>query len=538
VSKIICFWLLPLVPALAQQPKFEIADVHPSTTFRAYVQSFGGVVREGRYINREATMLALIKGAYGVSDDDISGGPGWVSYDLFDVIAQLPDGTTPATANLMLQSLLSERFGLVVRRDTRPVPRYVLTVGKSGSKLKSGDPSVTSACKPLSQPGPPPAEISATPNVKVACRNLTGAAIAENLRQMAGGYLDHDVVDSTGLEGSWDFDLEWTPRQALTAKGADGISVFMAVEKQLGLKLEEQNVPLPALFVERVNRRPTPNPEGIATKLAVAAARFEVASIKPANPNDRPFNGMLYTGGSQIHAGGTVRQLVAMALQVSPNVASDVLVGLPKSADSQRWDIIAKIPSTGEGAVNMVRGRPTPPPFSVACEMLRGLLLDQFELKTHPESREVTVYALTLGGGKPKMTRADDSDRAGCKPDANAPKPVTNMGAMISCKNTSMADLAQDLQMMATAYMDHPVFDATGLDGGWNFLMGWTPKAQLRQAQQSDPNQQPGQIAAAADPDGITAFEAVERELGLKLVKQKRTIPVIVVDHVDEKPIE
>ena len=525
-------------PPASSTPKFEIADVHPSTTIRSFVQSFGGVVREGRYINRETTLLDLIKAAYGVSDDDISGGPGWVSYDLFDAIAKVPAGTTPATANLMLQSLLSERFGLVVRRDTRPVPRYVLTVGKSGSKLKSADPTATAGCKQLSQPGPPPADISATPNAKVACRNLTPAAIAENLRQMAGGYIDHDVVDSTGLEGSWDFDLEWTPRAALAAKGADGISVFMAVEKQLGLKLEQQSVPMPALVVERVNHVPSPNPEGIATTLAVAAARFEAASIKPANPNDPPFRGMLYTGGSQIHAGGNLRELIAMALRVSPNAASDLLIGLPKSADSQRWDIMAKVPATGEGAVNVVRGRPMPPPFSVACEMLRALLLDQFELKTHPENREVPVYALTLSSGKPKMTRADDSERSGCKPDPDAPKPVPNMGAMISCKNSTMANLADDLQMMASAWMDHPVFDATGLDGGWDFLMGWTGKAQLEKAQQqANPTQQPGQLAAP-DPGGITAFEAVERELGLKLVRQKRTVPVIVVDHVDEKPIE
>ena len=56
-----CLWLLPLIPALAEQHKFEMADVHASTTLRAYVQSFGGVVHEGRYFNREATMLALIK---------------------------------------------------------------------------------------------------------------------------------------------------------------------------------------------------------------------------------------------------------------------------------------------------------------------------------------------------------------------------------------------------------------------------------------------------------------------------------------------
>jgi uncharacterized protein (TIGR03435 family) len=170
--------------------------------------------------------------------------------------------------------------------------------------------------------------------------------------------------------------------------------------------------------------------------------------------------------------------------------------------------------------------------------MLRGLLLDQFELKTHAETREVTVYALTLGSGKPKMTRADDSERSGCKPDPSAP-PVTNMGAMFACKNTTMADLAANLQLMANAYIDHPVVDATELEGGWNFLIGWTPRTQLQQSQPPNTNQSAvEQDAKASDPNGITAFEAVQRELGLKLVKQKRTISVIVVDHSDEKPIE
>jgi uncharacterized protein (TIGR03435 family) len=79
-----------------------------------------------------------------------------------------------------------------------------------------------------------------------------------------------------------------------------------------------------------------------------------------------------------------------MALQITPNIAADVLVGVPKSADSQRWNIEAKVPSTGEGAPNVVGGRPLPPPLSVRLEMLQGLLLDQFELKTHSENREVT----------------------------------------------------------------------------------------------------------------------------------------------------
>jgi uncharacterized protein (TIGR03435 family) len=248
-------------------------------------------------------------------------------------------------------------------------------------------------------------------------------------------------------------------------------------------------------------------------------------------------NGLLYTGGSEMKAGGTLRSLIAMSLQIPPNVAGDTLLGLPKSADSQRWDIVAKVPSTGEGAPNVVRGRPQPPPLSVGLEMLHGLLLDQFELKTHTENREVTVYALTVGSAKPKLIQAADSERSGCKPDLSVPKPVTNMGPMIGCKNTSMADLAQNLQRMAGAYIDHPIVDATGLQGGWNFAVGWTPRGML-QTPAANPNQPPGAMTEAADPSGISVFEAVEKELGLKLVKQKQSIPVIVVDHVNEKPIE
>jgi uncharacterized protein (TIGR03435 family) len=248
--------------------------------------------------------------------------------------------------------------------------------------------------------------------------------------------------------------------------------------------------------------------------------------------------GLLYTGGSQMKAGGTLRQLVAMALQIAPNVAADVVIGLPKSADSVRWDITAKVPSEGEGAPNIVRGRPTPPPLSVGLEMLRGLLVDQFELKFHTENREVTVYALTAGTGKRKITQAADSERSGCKPNPNAPKPYTNIQVMIECTNTSMAELAQNLQQQANAYIDHPIADATGLSGGWDFLIGWTPKAALEASQRPAADQPAGAVVEASTPNGISVFDAVERELGLKLVKQKQSIPVIVVDHVDEKPIE
>jgi len=115
--------LLTILPALAQEPKFDMADVHVSATAHGFAQNFGGVIRGGRYVNRDATMLTLIEAAYGVSEDSISGGPGWLSSDLFDVIAKIPDGTTPAAANLMLKALLEDRFKLVIHNGTSPVPR-------------------------------------------------------------------------------------------------------------------------------------------------------------------------------------------------------------------------------------------------------------------------------------------------------------------------------------------------------------------------------------------------------------------------------
>src|SRR5579862_6007838 len=222
----------------AKEPKFEMADVRVSPTGQGFVQNFGAVLRGGKYINRDATMVDLIVSAYGVTQDGVSGGPGWVSSAVFDIIAKMPDGTTPATARQMLKGLLADRFKLVVKNGTSPVPRYVMTVAKGGSKMKPASGSGPANCQPKSGPSGPPGDLASVPNIVVECRNLTSADIATNLRQMAGGYLNHDVVDHTTLEGTYDFDLEWTPRAALEAKGPDGISLFAGAEKQLGLKFE------------------------------------------------------------------------------------------------------------------------------------------------------------------------------------------------------------------------------------------------------------------------------------------------------------
>jgi uncharacterized protein (TIGR03435 family) len=528
--------LLAMVPVLAQQAKFDIADVHVSATPRWFAQNNGGSIREGRYANRDATMLNLIEAAYGVTEDAVAGGPSWLDTDIFDVIAKVPDGTTLATARPMLQALLAERFGLVTRNDTRPMPRYVLSVGKDGSKLKPATKSTDSGCQQQMFPPPVGGRAPNLPNIKATCHNLTSQQIAENLRQIAGlqinSYLPHEVADFTKLEGAWDFDLEFTPIALLEGKGRDGITLFDAVSKQLGLTLELKNVPMPALVVESVNRKPTPNAPGVSTNLGLAAARFEVASIKPIDPTQRILPGG--RSGSEMRFLGTLRTLIGQAFRIQPNAVNDEVIGLPKSADTQVWEITAKLPSTGEGAPVVNGTRPQPPSRAVVLEMLRGLLVDQFELKTHSEEREVTVYVMTIPGGKPKMTQADESERMSCKAAPNAPKPFPNMGTMVDCRNITMAEFAENLEQ-ATGFFDHPIVDGTGLKGGWDFLIGWSRPEGARVPTSA----QGGVGADATDPSGaLSSYDAVQRELGIKLVKQKRSIPVVVVDHVDERPLE
>src|SRR5215470_5700470 len=152
MKKMVVVGLCAAGVAMCQQPKFELADVHSSKTSRSAAQNFGGVLRAGKYFNRDATMLELIEAAYKVKEDAIAGGPGWVASDLFDIIARVPEGTKMAEANQMLQSLLADRFKLVVKHETHPVPRYVLTLGKGGSKLKPASGS-GHGCQRVQQPG-------------------------------------------------------------------------------------------------------------------------------------------------------------------------------------------------------------------------------------------------------------------------------------------------------------------------------------------------------------------------------------------------
>ena len=186
------FSLVALAAATAfgqstKSPAFDVADVHVSAyTRNPYMR--GGVQRGGRYEMRKANMVDLIRTAYGVEADFVVGGPSWLESDRFDVIAKTAPATSPESIRLMLQALLADRFKLVVHQDIRPMPAFILSVGKGKPKMKEAAVGGNTGCEP--QPPGPPQPGGIPPNNVVNCRNVTMAQFAPMLRNLANGYTD------------------------------------------------------------------------------------------------------------------------------------------------------------------------------------------------------------------------------------------------------------------------------------------------------------------------------------------------------------
>jgi uncharacterized protein (TIGR03435 family) len=180
----------------------------------------------------------------------------------------------------MLQALLADRFKLILNKDTRPRPGFALTVEKGKLKLKEAAGSVKSGCQYQQQPDP-------VSYATVSCRNMTMDAFAQYLRGVARDYLTNPVVNSTRLKGSWNFDFKWNYRYQVAPAGADGISAFDTIEKQLGADAGITKDPGARYRGGPRDRTANHNPPGVAQILPPPPpAEFEVAVIKPSTPEE------------------------------------------------------------------------------------------------------------------------------------------------------------------------------------------------------------------------------------------------------------
>ncbi len=511
-------------------PAFTAAHVHSSPR-RADNELGGGILRGERYEIRNATMLDLVLLAYGLDEDKligrplwltasltskVAGGPDWLNFDRFDVVARAPRGTSREDLRLMLQSLLVERFQLAVHRDKRLAQGYVLKAGAKPLLKKSlGDSSTGCQYQGIPQSSAPGAEYDRSMN----CHNTTMADLAAQLPGIASDYIANTLTDMTGLEGAWDFVLRWTPRGQPGAADASTISLFDALDKQLGLKVEMQKLSMDVMVVDRVNEKPADNPPGTAEKIPSPPSKFEVTDVRPAPPDSRNRGFGIQPGGRFEAHGATLGMLVRFAWDVTP----DMLAGIPKWFETAQFDIVAKAPADAfpAGSIDYAALRP----------LLRTLLGDRFKLVTHNEDQPVSVYAMSIARRSSNLHKADLANNPNCK--STPPPPGTPVDSPLTagwtCQNTSMALLADKLQAMAPAYVNHMIVDSTGLAGTWDFTLRWSPIGVLQQMNNK----------AGADPSGaLSVFDALDRQLGIKLELKKQTMPVLVIDSVEQTPTD
>jgi uncharacterized protein (TIGR03435 family) len=510
---------------------FDIADVHlsPRTEWikKATNNFQGGYLNGGRYELRRATMLDLIRTAYNVDAEKVYGGPSWLDYDRFEIAAAAKPGTRPETLRLMVQSLLADRFKLVVKMDTRPMPAYVLSVGKEKPKLKPAEGS-DSGCQGL-RPSIPR-------TTTLQCRGVTMEAFAAELRRRVDPTSRNvPVIDSTGLQGAWDFDLQYGAAvtslvTGITTQEGDGIIEGV---KKLGLTLELSKAPQQVLVVESVNEQPTANPTGVAAALpALPAPEFEVASIRPCDGTGPSIAPRFEAGGRVTMTCFPLLTLIGRVFNVDP--LSQQMAGRPKWTDSNstkdNFSLVAKAPA------GVIPERATTAQTQdLLNTMLRAFLIDRYKMAVHYEDRPMDAY--TLVAVKPKLTKANPDNRTGCiRQNSAGTKPG------LSCQNITMAQFAEQIQAYDTEIL-YPVVDATGIEGAWDFTLNYNPFTNLAGLFSEARARAGGAAATAAaepsEPSGSISFaDAVEKQLGLKLEKHTRPEPVLVIDHIEEKPTD
>jgi uncharacterized protein (TIGR03435 family) len=242
-------------------------------------------------------LAEIIQMAWDIRPEMLVDAPKWLGEDRFDIVAKAPlaaESTelTPGpqfgpagpsapqvdfdTVLVMLRGLLKDRFKLAVHDEERPANAYTLVAVKP--KMKTADPaSRTRFTQGPSRDGknPPPG------TRMVTAQNMTMTQFAAQLQRMAPGYIQSPVLNATGLDGSYDFTLMFAPAGAARGGGGRGgkrgpasadspgasepsdptglMSLPEAIEKQLGLKLEQQKRPVSVFVIDHVERTPTAN---------------------------------------------------------------------------------------------------------------------------------------------------------------------------------------------------------------------------------------------------------------------------------------
>jgi uncharacterized protein (TIGR03435 family) len=223
-----------------------------------------GAQPNGRFTVHNVPLRFIIQVVHEVPAFRVTGGPDWIDSERWDIQAKAEGAVPESQLHAMMRALLVERFKLLLRSDTRQTAGFALVRARSSGPLGPQLRAHPEPCPPQALDTAPPA-IDAPPPcgrmsgsdrvIRVSARPLSDFATVLARR------VARPVIDRTGLDGLFDLELRWTAdarssaplTQAPTATD-DGISLFTALQEQLGLRLQSERVDADFFVVERVER--------------------------------------------------------------------------------------------------------------------------------------------------------------------------------------------------------------------------------------------------------------------------------------------
>jgi uncharacterized protein (TIGR03435 family) len=236
MARILFIILLAVSPAMAQSPAFEVASIKLNNSGDGRSTES---TSPGRVTAENINISSIVQQAFGIKEFQISGAPGWLATDKYDVSATT--GTTKDLSDTELepyfQALLVERFHLRYHRETKEMQVYALGVAKTGAKVTAhagaGDNSTNMTNGPAK---------TSMKSVNISMKGFAGTL---------GRRLDRMVIDNTGLAGGYDLTLEWAPNPSPDSTEP---SLFTALQEQLGLKLESTKALVEIIVIDNIER--------------------------------------------------------------------------------------------------------------------------------------------------------------------------------------------------------------------------------------------------------------------------------------------
>jgi uncharacterized protein (TIGR03435 family) len=237
-------------------PQFDVISVKPGKDTLTRMQ----FTPDGLRGSGVTVRFLLYEGYGGINHEQVVGEPAWSNTQGFDIEAKVAPADAPALGKMtfeqrrtMFQSILADRFKLVVHHETRELPIYVLSVAKGGPKLKPSAPD-----DPAGQ-APRRIGVMLTKG-KVTANDAKLSTLVTVLSRTIG----RTVIDKTGLTGNYDFTLEYAPEEGgppppgggvLPASPSDSApSIFTAIKEQLGLKLDSTKGTVDVIVIDHIEK--------------------------------------------------------------------------------------------------------------------------------------------------------------------------------------------------------------------------------------------------------------------------------------------